>query len=261
MSQNQKSGILRGYGAYRDTGKTRPLNEDAYLVQPENNLFGVADGYGGNSIGDVAAKACLEKVGYFVKYGLGDSEVTLPFVYRSYYTNAANLIFNAFLYANQYLFDENKKHHINARGGASVLFGFIYDRRLVVASVGSCQAFLVRRGRVQSLLRPRSYNAMRGTPQGSWNPKWAFPLSSMGHAPDLEPEILEVQVEKNDLIIIATDGIYPRLADEDFSEAYSALLKSPAFDIGISEQNRRLAEIAQQKGNQDNQALISMICE
>jgi hypothetical protein len=32
------------------------------------------------------------------------------------------------------------------------------------------------------------------------------------------------------------------------------------LDLGISEQNRRLAEIAVQKGGSDNQALITLIC-
>lgn len=251
---------LRAYGSYLDKGAQRPINEDAVLVVPERKLFGVADGYGGNGIGDVAAKKCLEHVAYFVKNGLGDSEVTLPFVYRSYYTDGANLVFNAFLYANQKLVEENRQRHINGRGGASVLFSFLSGNKMVLASVGLCQAFLLRRGRLQPLTKGRSYNAMRGTFQGSWNPKWAFPLAAMGHAPELEPEIIELQVESGDMLVLATDGIYPRLADDDFLESFRALRGAKTLDVGISEQNRRLAEIALQKGAVDNQAMITLIC-
>lgn len=252
--------MVRAYGAVCDTGPTRPLNEDAFIAVPERKLFGIADGFGGIGIGDVAAKKCLEDVKFFVENGLGDSEVTLPFVYRRYYTNSSNLIFNAFLYANQRLFEENKKKNINTRGGSSTIFAFFEGNHMTLANVGLCGAYLVRRGRVQSLIKPRSYNSVRGVFQGSWNPKWAFPLMAMGQTSDIEPEIIEFNIERGDVIILASDGIYPRLSDEDFSECYSMLKKKDALDLAIKEQNQRLIELAKQKGNTDNQAIISLVC-
>jgi serine/threonine protein phosphatase PrpC len=251
---------IRAYGSFVDKGPARPLNEDACFIDAERLCFGIADGYGGNGVGDAAARQVLEKAAFFMKNGLGDSEVTLPYVFRSYLTDAGNLVFNAFLYANQILVDENRKRHINGRGGASALLAFATGNKMVVASCGSCQGFLVRRGRVQAITKARSYNAARGQFQGSWNPKWAFPLMGLGHAPDLEPEIFELQMEKGDLIFLATDGIYPRLAEDDFAETFRALRTAKSLDLGISEQNRRLAEIAVQKGGSDNQALITLIC-
>lgn len=255
-----KPASIRAYGALSDAGPVRQLNEDAYIAVPERQLFGVADGYGGINTGDVAAKKCLENVKYFVEHGLGDSEVTLPFIYRTYYTAGANLVFNAFLYANQQLVEENKKKALNARGGASVMFAFFEGRHMTLANVGGCCAFLVRRGRVQPLVRPRSYNMVKGIFQGSHNPKWAFPLMAMGHAKELEPEVLELVVEKGDLILLATDGVYPRLSEEDFAECFSLLRKKDSLDMAIQEQNHKLIDLAKQKGNTDNQALISIIC-
>ena len=78
--------MVRAYGALTDAGPVRALNEDAYLALPERQLFAVADGFGGVGCGDAAAKACLEDIKFFVENGLGDSEVTLPFVYRRYLT-------------------------------------------------------------------------------------------------------------------------------------------------------------------------------
>ena len=251
---------MRAYGCFTDAGKVRPLNEDHYLVAPEQGLFSVADGYGGNGVGDQTAKSSLEKIAFFVKNGLGDSEVTLPFIFRHYYTESGNLLFNAFHYANEGLYLENQQKTINGRGGASALVALAQGRRLTLANFGLCQAFLVRRGRCQSLLRPRSYNAMRGVFQGSWQNQWAFPLVGLGHARDLEPEIVDVQLEKGDLVILATDGIYAQLNDEDFQEYYQILIRNRSVDLAIEEQNRRLAEIAGQKGGDDNQALVTLLC-
>ena len=95
---------------------------------------------------------------------------------------------------NQQLVEENKKKSTSTARGMSVMFAFFEGRHMTLGNVGSCCAFLVRRGRVQQLVRPRSYNMVKGVFQGSHNPKWAFPLMGMGHARDLEPEILELVV-------------------------------------------------------------------
>jgi serine/threonine protein phosphatase PrpC len=156
--------------------------------------------------------------------------------------------------------EENKGKSINARGGASAIFAFFEKNHMTLASVGSCSAFLIRRSRAQQLVRPRSFNHMKGVFQGSWNPKWAFPLMALGQSKDMEPEILEFKVEKGDVLLLATDGVYPRLTEEDFTECYSMLKQKDSLDIAIQQQNQRLAELAQGKGNTDNFALISMIC-
>jgi len=253
--------VVRAYGALCDAGPQRPINEDAYIAVPERQLFGVADGFGGQGAGPEAAKKCLADVKFFVENGLGDSEVTLPFVYRSYYTAGANLLFNAFLHANEQLFFDNQKKNINTRGGASALFVFFEGKHMTLANVGSNHAVLVRKGRVQGLIKPRSYNASRGVFAGSWNPKWAFPLMALGQAKDLEPELMELSVERGDVILLSTDGIYPYLTEADYSECYSILNSRDAVDIAIQKQNQRLMQIGQQKGNLDNSTVITLVCE
>lgn len=58
-------------------------------------------GFGGKVRGKQAAEKCLSHIHQFIQNGLEDSEVTLPFVYRSYLSSYSNFIFNAVLYANQ----------------------------------------------------------------------------------------------------------------------------------------------------------------
>lgn len=259
MSKDTQIVNLRAYATYSDKGSHRPINEDAVYALSEKKIFGIADGYGGNNIGDQAAKSVLENAGLFIKAGLGDSEVTLPFVFRDYLTDGGNLVFNALLFANQKLINKNRSNHINGRGGASALLTFLIGNKMIIGNVGLCQGTLIRRGRVQPLLRPRSYNAYKGVFQGSWNTQWAFPLMGLGHSLHMEPEILELQLEPGDVVILSTDGIYPRLADEDFHECYRSLKAASRLDIGLSEQNQRLAELALQKGSIDNQSMITMI--
>ncbi|HRK03243.1 MAG TPA: serine/threonine-protein phosphatase [Oligoflexia bacterium] len=252
--------IVRAYGSVSDPGPSRDLNEDAVIAVPAHKLFGVADGFGGTGIGDVAATKTLEDVKYFVENGLGDSEVTLPFIYRTYLSASANLIFNALLYANERLCAENKSKPLNLRAGASLLFAFFSGDHMTLAHAGSCAAYLVRRGRAMQIAKPRSFNAVKGVFPGSWNGKWAFPLMALGIAKDIEPEIIELKIQRGDLLMLATDGVHGRLTDEDFSQSYSMLSEKTPLDILIHKENQRLITTANQKGNHDNQAVITMVC-
>lgn len=259
---------IRAYGGLTHPGSVRPLNEDRFFANPEMKFFGVIDAYGGQNIGDVAAKTILEKTQEFVKHGLGDSEVTLPFVYRRCYSNDANIIFNAMHFANEWLVGENEKLSINTRAGANVLCGMLFKRRLILANVGLCQAFLVRKGVVVELLKPRSYNHARGWSRAHsasgetavWQKKWAFPLAGLGHFRDLEPEIFELQTEPGDLILFCSDGVYPWLKDEDLLAFGERISQTSSLDELLSEQNQNLLAMARSRGSEDNQSIVSLLC-
>src|SRR5699024_12383416 len=50
---------IRG-GAATSTGQVRSINQDSYLLAPESDLYGVADGIGGNQGGEVASQMAVE---------------------------------------------------------------------------------------------------------------------------------------------------------------------------------------------------------
>ncbi len=257
MKKNENKLLVKAYSAISESGSNElSHNEDAVLVVAKRQLFGIADGFGGVAIGDETAKNCLKNVEEFVENGLGDSEVTLPFVYRSYYTTSANLIFNAFLYANKKLFDENKNKSINSRGGASVLFAFIQDKTLTIANVGSCSAILIRSGHVEEIIKPRSYNSLR---KENWNPNWAFPLMAMGLTQDIEPEITEVRIESGDVIILSTDGVYPFVPQAEYARI-NEVVKSAASELEILKENQRLISEMNDLGVKDDKSIITMVC-
>jgi protein phosphatase len=45
-----------------DIGRVRARNEDSFLVAPEHQLYGVADGMGGHQRGDIASSRCIESL-------------------------------------------------------------------------------------------------------------------------------------------------------------------------------------------------------
>jgi serine/threonine protein phosphatase PrpC len=241
----------------------KPENEDAGLVRKDIGFVAIADGFGGKNVGHSVSKKILEDIAVFVENGLGDSEVTLPFVYRSYYSSQANLLFNAASFANRELFIENKNKPINLRGGTSACFALIQGRKITIANIGSCTAYLLRGEKLVELVKPRSYNAYKGYSNSSqnweWKREWAFPIQTFGMLSDVEPEISEFEVCPGDQIFLMTDGVYPHLNEEVF-----ASLKIPAIMHGneedIYQQNQILISNLKAKFGEDDSSIISITC-
>src|SRR5437763_504547 len=54
-----------------DVGRRRPHNEDAFNIDDPLGLFVVADGVGGNAMGEVASRESVEQIHGFVSQGRG----------------------------------------------------------------------------------------------------------------------------------------------------------------------------------------------
>lgn len=190
----------------------RPGQEDFVLATQEKGIFVVADGFGGPGPGSEAARTACEAVRGFLIKEAGDLDATLPFVLRSYFSLAGNVLFNALIHANRKVTQLNKGKGVHERGGASVLAGYLDGDLLALANVGGCAAWLVREGRGAELVAPRIYGrlvdpfALYGE-QGAASEAMGAPLMSVGTAEDLEPEIIECRVRPGDWLLFHTDGI------------------------------------------------------
>ena len=58
------------WGAATDTGRVRPRNEDAFVVEPDTGLFLVSDGMGGHRGGELAADMVVQDLPVKIEIGL-----------------------------------------------------------------------------------------------------------------------------------------------------------------------------------------------
>jgi len=190
---------------------SRSFQEDAVLSSPEKGIFVVADGFGGPLPGAAASKNACEAVRGFLIKEAGDLEATMPFVLRSYYSLAGNVLFNALIHANRRLLTENQQKGVHERGGASVLAGFVDGNLLALANVGVCTAWLFRDGKAKELVMPRTYDRLYNPfAQGDareMNSAPGVPLTALGISEDMEPEIFEYRVQSGDWLLLHTDGV------------------------------------------------------
>ncbi len=191
----------------------RPALEDHVIALQSKGIFVVADGFGGPIPGELAARTACEGVRDFLDKEAGDLDATMPFVLRSYFSLAGNVLFNALIYANMKVIAKNKGKNVHEKGGASVLAGFMDGDLLALANVGACTAWLLRDGKSVELVAPRTLGRLR-EPFLAESPEWLrAPLTALGMSNDLEPEIFEYRVRPGDWLILQTDGVLPEVRE------------------------------------------------
>src|SRR5579862_9490600 len=78
-----------------DKGRVRSANEDAFVTDPQLNLWVLADGMGGHRDGARAAAITVRTVVDFVNSSRHDGEVTWPYGFESAQAFEANQLRNS----------------------------------------------------------------------------------------------------------------------------------------------------------------------
>lgn len=183
-----------------------PTQEDYVLPASGMGIFALADGFGGALPGLSAARTACESVKAFLEKGV-NRDSTLPFVLRTYYSLAGNVLFNSVIHANRKVLKLNRKKSIHERGGASVIAGYLDGDLLALANVGACSAWLFRRGECRELVLPRSYARLSDPLSQEPTEDKSAPLTALGLAEDLEPEIAEYRLKPGDWVMFHSDGL------------------------------------------------------
>ncbi len=246
MSRGRESIRAKIVSTFTSKGRY-PSQEDSLLADREKGIFVVADGFGGQGPGAQASKTACEAIRSFLFKEAGDLEATLPFVLRSYFSLAGNVLFNSLIYANRKLSFLNREKNVHERGGASVIAGFIDGELLAIANVGVCTAWLIRDGKPVELVVPRSYGKLRDPYSSEVREEWKIPLIALGIAEDLEPEIFEYRIQSKDWLIFATDGIGSGL----WQKIFEILKKNQDSEAAI----QTIQTICSQSEFQDNAAM------
>lgn len=231
-----------------DTGRVRQHNED-YLghvvpatpthVGTHGWLFALADGVGGQELGEVASRTAVESV-------LGDFRAAAP---GELHTALLPRLVKA---ANTRVFEAGLA---SRPGGAHiattlVICGLRFDRA-VVAHVGDSRCYLVRRGHATVLTRDHTFAndqarlGLLSKKEAAKTPTRHVLSRSLGQELFVAVETEEVQVMPDDVLMLCSDGLHGAVAATEIANviAHSSDLEAAA---------RRLVTIANYEDGTDN---------
>lgn len=213
-----------------DTGKVRARNEDAFLDQPQQGLWVVADGMGGHQAGDLASRLIVES--------LAELPAELDFEDRLDALRDCLHLLNRHLSLGLTLTGETPDLLV----GSTVVALLAEGSRVACVWAGDSRCYLLRGRQLFQLSRDHSLLQQlveeRGmSPDEAARQPGAHALTrAIGAAEELQLDILELESLPGDVFLLCSDGLYQDL-DHDLLTA--ALLR-PSPQLAL----QRLFELA-----------------
>ena len=127
-----------------DVGRVRKNNEDAFIIRPELGLWGVADGMGGEEMGEVASRIFVDTVmELFAEWTLSSQE------------EAKDRVQKTFALANERILNWAKKNQAGKMGCTADLM-VLSASDYVLGHVGDSRTYRFRSGQLKQLTRDHS---------------------------------------------------------------------------------------------------------
>ena len=232
--------------AKTDVGRVRTGNQDYYFCTTKpigklNNLFLVADGMGGHNAGDFASRFCVESV--------------VEYIRKSTEENPAALFRNAISETNRMLLETASKDMELAGTGTTLVAATIEDGILYTANIGDSRLYVIG-DEIRQITKDHSYvdkmvelgRMEKGSPEYIRQKNYITRALGIAKA---EADIFETELQKNDKILMCSDGLTNMVSDEQIC---SLMNQRAPLEKRVTD----LVEMANQNGGRDNISVLAV---
>lgn len=241
--------MISAYAA-TDPGPVRSVNEDAFLVDAEQQLYAVADGMGGHNAGEVASSLALEALGGFVRRSASDTDLSWPYGVLPDLSFLANRLRTAMHLANRRVYRAAESHDDYTGMGTTVVAALIEGSRAVVAHVGDSRIYHWTGGKLVALTRDDSWAAALIS-QGlsredlSRHPMRHVLTNVVGARDQVEVHVKELSLQPGDRLLLCSDGLHEPMTEDLIAPALGG-----EADTRLAAS--RLVREALERGSRDN---------
>lgn len=224
-----------------DVGRIRSVNQD-YVFASDTpvgrlpNLFVVADGMGGHNAGDRASSYAVE--------------VFLKSVRWERDKNPIRIIRRSIEKANTKVLEEANSQEKYQGMGTTMVVATIVKDTLYVANVGDSRLYLIGNSirqitRDHSLVEEMIRAGGITREEGRYHPDKNVITRAIGVEERVAIDFFDVQVKKDDTLLLCTDGLSNMLTDEEMKR----IIKE---ESSLRMAGNRLVEAANKNGGSDN---------
>ena len=239
-------------GGVSDTGRVREQNQDLFAVREELGLVVLADGMGGSRAGGVAAEIAVEAA----------LEHLVPARKRGPLT--PEQLGAALKLANERVVGMASAISSYRGMGTTLVVLTVDGGKGYVAHVGDSRMYRFRDGAFVQITRDHSMvqewvDTGVIAPEEARNaPNRNIVTRAIGAKPSLDPEVTEVDVEPDDLLLLCSDGLTGMLTDEQIEWHLQTAAKEPPWDLPATAGT--LVEAANRAGGMDNVTVALACC-
>ncbi|MDH5563327.1 MAG: Stp1/IreP family PP2C-type Ser/Thr phosphatase [Nitrospirota bacterium] len=238
-----------------DIGRVRKLNQDAFSVANDLQLWVLADGMGGHAGGEVASQIAVDTIPQEFQRLLG----TTPRTSRSTEVLETTIV-QAIETANQRIREQaSQRADIKGMGTTIVALAVTQTHQTsqaVIAHAGDSRAYVLRNGSIalwtrdHTLMEERLALNLITTEQVRTHPLRHVLTKALGIDPKAHPTVQTYCLEPTDILLLCSDGLTKMLTD---AEIQTLLLKdAPNLDRMAT----TLVATANRLGGEDNTTVV-----
>ena len=214
------------YNCDSHVGKVRKNNEDycmGEVIQKDEDcigIFALADGMGGHKKGEVASKIAVESIIEFLKENiLQGCGIKMDYL--------DDVIKQGYNYANQKIYSKSLEAESFERMGTTLVVAVVYKNQALIANVGDSRCYLLHDGEFRKVTRDHSvveeliYANLITEEEAKTHPRRNQITRAMGAEEIIIVDIFREKLEKNDMLVLATDGLTGCVDDKRIKDIIS----------------------------------------
>ncbi len=238
-----------------DEGLVRDHNEDFISWSADYGLVILADGMGGHNAGEVASELAVKSVTDALE------EVLSPDVQDACKLDSKEVVRDAVIFANDEI-NLHAKTHPECNGmGTTIVMTLFCNDKVILASVGDSRIYRFRKGKLKqvttdhSLVQEMIDNGYMSEEEAINSTNRNLITRALGIAEDVDVDVAEQSIEKNDIYLLCSDGLSDMITDD---KIFSTLVKSRQ---DLKRASKDLIELAKEHGGHDNVSVILVACK
>lgn len=238
-----------------DIGLKRKTNQDSILLNHEHNLYAVADGMGGHNGGDIASQLSVKVMDdYFEKNPAVPSD---------------ELIKNMICEINRQILAKAQEVPELHGMGTTVSAIHFKANELLIGNVGDSRVYMINNNHIYQLTRDHSFvqeklnMGIYTREEAVKDPQKNVLIRSVGFEPDIQVDVFQYRISKNDIFIVCSDGLHGKVSDADILHIVQKNIIDPAL-CKLSDLELAVKELIQQandNGGQDNISVILAVAQ
>ena len=239
------------HAATSDRGRVRTENQDNWGAYPEQGLYIVSDGLGGEFAGALASRVVVEALPTLLHKHMGE-------IAGLGGRRHATAVKKALCELSVQVCEQTKGEPGLEGMGATVVLLLINSNKALVAHMGDSRAYRLRRGRLKRLTKDHSIVQMlldRGEvspEEADRHPARGRVTRSVGMPGAPIPELHTLEIREGDTLMLCTDGLSNAVTDEQIRTALS-------LGTEPEHRSRKLVDLALDAGGKDNVTALVLI--
>ena len=236
-------------GFKSDKGLKRSNNEDACFVLLPDKVYVVADGVGGGNAGEIASRTAVSEIANYV--------VEHPIANMTNKYAIVNYLQSCLDEANSKIFRMANTYKENTGMATTAVIVYAAFGKVFITNVGDSRVYLYRGGHLVQLTDDHTYlntlvkAGILSKEEAEVDERKNVITKALGAEPTVEPDFFQVEIMKDDIFIICTDGLYDEVENPEIVQVLSK-------NQSMSDVCTELINRANTNGGRDNITIISL---